>query len=242
MLTIAITTLRRYEFLKENIPVFINHPDVNEVLICNETGEDARALEKEPFYTSPKLRIVTNESRLGIYQNKRKSIGISTSRYVAVLYSDNYFSEEWIDSIVEAIRESEANPLTKGKMIFASAEFRNVNVNTGELTFPCKQFSGLRLDKTSWNTMFQKPRWNFLLNDGNWVVPRNTFECLPKDVMSESLQAADAIFMLQTFIRNGYSIYYVPELSYIHTVHNGSTWLETEKESTRILNTTNWSV
>uniref|UniRef100_A0A6C0KKH4 Glycosyltransferase 2-like domain-containing protein n=1 Tax=viral metagenome TaxID=1070528 RepID=A0A6C0KKH4_9ZZZZ len=234
MLTIAITTMRRFVFLKENIPTFLAHPQVNEVVVCDETGEDAALLEEQPFYTNPKLRVITNDSCLGIYQNKRKSIGISMSKYVAVLDSDNYFSEEWIDEIVEALRNSD------GKTLFASADFKNINLKTNEFTFPCQEFSGLRLDKTNWNLMFERPRWNFLLNDGNWVVPRTVYTSLPKEVSSESLQAADAIFMLKCFIQRGYSIHYLPGLSYVHTVHDGSTWLQTAKESTRILNTTDW--
>ena len=236
MLTIAITTMRRFVFLKENIPTFLAHPQVNEVIVCDETGEDATLLSEQPFYTNPKLRVIVNESRLGIYQNKRKSIGLAMGKYVAVLDSDNYFSEEWVDEIIEALRNSD------GKTMFASADFKNINLKTNEFTFPCEEFSDLRLDKTNWNLMFERPRWNFLLNDGNWVVPRTVYACLPKEVSSESLQAADAIFMLKCFIKRGYSIHYLPGLSYVHTVHDGSTWLQTAKESTRILNTTDWRV
>lgn len=236
MLSIAITTMRRFEFLRESIPVFLAHPAIQEVIICDETGEDTSLLEQEPFYTNPKLRLIQNEKRLGIYQNKRKSLGLATSPYVAVLDSDNHFSEEWIDTVVETLKT------TSGKTILASAEFRNMNIMTGELTYPCEEFSGLRLDMYIWNEMFKKPRWNFLLNDGNWVVPRECFACLPEFTESDSLQAADAIFMLMNFIKAGYAIHYVPGLSYLHVVHEGSTWLQTAKESTRILNTMSWQI
>ena len=236
MLSIAITTMRRFEFLKESIPIFLSHPDVNEVIVCDETGEDIVLIEQQPFYTNPKLRVIHNESRLGIYQNKCKSLGLATSRYVAVLDSDNHFSEEWIDTVIDAIKNSDGNT------ILASADFKNTNINTGELNFPCEEFSNLVLDKSGWNEMFHKPRWNFLLNDGNWVVPRECYKCLPLNVSSESLQAADAIFMLKCFIKGGYKIHYVPGLSYLHVVHDGSTWLQTAKESTHILNTTDWRI
>ena len=236
MLSIAITTMRRYEFLKESLPVYLAHPDVGEVIVCDETGEDTEAIKQTPFYTNSKLSLIRNEQRLGIYQNKRKALSLATYPYVAVLDSDNHFSEEWLDQIVEAIRSQKQT----GKTIFASAEFKNMDVNTGSLTFPCQEFSDLHLDLKSWNQMFQRPRWNFLLNDGNWVVPRESIECLPAEIASESLQAADAIFMLQCFIKGGYAIHYLPGLSYLHIVHDGSTWLKTAKESTRILNSTNW--
>jgi len=237
MLGIAIATMNRFSFLKESLPIYLAHPDVSEVIVCDETGEDADAILSTPsLYINKKLRVIKNKQRLGIYQNKRKALSLSTASHVAVLDSDNHFTEEWIDTIIESLRASD------GKTILASADFRNTNIMTGEVSYPCKEFSGLRLDIHTWNEVFEKPRWNFLLNDGNWVVPRECILCLPENVRSDSLQAADAIFMLQSFIKGGYTIYYVPGLSYLHVVHAGSTWLQTEKESTRILNTMPWRI
>jgi hypothetical protein len=127
-------------------------------------------------------------------------------------------------------------------MMFASAEFQNVNLETSATSCPCKQFSGLMLNKSTWNLMFQKQGWNFLLNDGNWVVPREALAILPTSVKSSDVLAADAIFMLKEWIRAGYTIWYVPDLVYIHTVHPGSTWLQTAEASTRIFNETNWTL
>jgi hypothetical protein len=237
MLGIALTTMNRFSFLKESLPVFLDHPGVSEVVVCDETGEDYDAILSTPsFYTNKKLRVIKNKKRLGIYKNKCKALSLSTAAHVAVLDSDNHFSEEWIDTILETLQT------TGPKTILASAEFRNTNIMTGEVSYPCKEFSDLRLDMHTWNDVFKKPRWNFLLNDGNWVVPRESILCLPENVESESLLAADAIFMLQNFIKGGYAIHYVPGLSYLHVVHDGSTWLETEKESTRILNTMPWRI
>ena len=238
MLNIAIATMKRWEFLQESLPVFLDHPGINQVILCDETGEDAKAISNSPFTQNNKLRVIVNDRRLGIYQNKRKALDIAgkTAPYVAVLDSDNYFSEEWIDTILDVLKGSD------GKTIFASADFKNVDINTGEVTFPCKHFSGRRLDLANWNSIFKESRCASLLNDGNWVLPSTTISCLPVEVPSEKLLAADAIYMLRNFVKGGYSIYYLPELSYIHTVHGGSSWLQTEQESTRILNTTSWSV
>ena len=235
MLTIAVPTMRRFQFLKESLPIYLKHPGVGEVIVCDETGEDIEAITKAPFTQNKKLRLIRNEKRLGIYQNKRKAMSLATCPYVAVLDSDNHFSDEWLDTITDLLKDSD------GKTIYASADFKNTNLNTGELTFPCKQFSGLRLDSASWNLMFQKPRWNFLLNDGNWVVPTAAKTTLP-DIPSNTLEAADAIFMLKCFVKGGYSVYYVPELSYIHTVHDDSSWLKSERDSTKIFNTMDWRI
>jgi glycosyltransferase involved in cell wall biosynthesis len=232
MLSIAIPTMRRWDFLKDILPVFLDHPAIVKVVLCDETGEDAAAASAHP-----KLHVVVNEKRLGIYQNKRKAFQIAaeSAPYVGILDSDNYFSEEWIDHVVDMLKES-----PDAKTLYASADFKNVVISTGEVTYPCKHFSGLRLDAGSWNSVFSKPKCANLLNDGNWVVPSTCVRLLPETVTSDSLHAADAIYMLRCFVKGGYSIYYVPELSYIHTVHDGSSWLNTEKESMKVLNSTNW--
>jgi hypothetical protein len=234
MLTIAIPTMRRFSFLKESLPVYLAHPGVGEVLVCDETGEDCAAIEATPFTQNPKLRLVRNEKRLGIYQNKRKAMTLATCPFVACLDSDNHFDEEWLDTITNLLKKSD------GKTIYASADFKCANIDTGGMTYPCEEFSGLKLDAASWNTIFKIPRWNFLLNDGNWVVPYKACLALPEATTSESLEAADAIYMLREFVSKGFVVYYVPDLAYLHTVHSDSSWLKSEAESTRILNETDW--
>jgi len=233
MLTVAIPTMRRYAFLKDSLPVYLAHPGVGEVLVCDETGEDCAAIEATPLTQNPKLRLVRNEKRLGIYQNKRKAMTLATCPFVACLDSDNFFDDEWLDTITDLLKTAD------GKTIYASADFKSANMDTGALTFPCKAFSGLKLDAASWNTIFKMPRWNFLLNDGNWVVPYKACLALP-DIPSDALEAADAIYMLQQFVSKGFVVYYVPDLVYLHTVHGDSSWLKTDRESTRILNGTDW--
>ena len=235
MISVAIPTMGRWDFLKESLPVFLAHKSVLEVIVCDETGEDVDALLASPLAASPKLRLVKNKTRLGIYQNKRKVAGLCTGTYVALLDSDNYFSDTWLDQVADAIQ---ARPTS----IIASADFKNVDARTGAVTNPCAAFSGLELDAASWNAMFQKRGWNFLLNDGNWVVPRAALAFLPASVKSESLLAADAIYMLRAFVKGGFKVWYVPELSYIHTVHAGSSWLATERDSERIFGNTDWCI
>ena len=155
MLSVAIATMNRWSFLKDTLPVFLSHPIVAEVIVCDETGDDIQAIQGS--LQDPKLRLVKNEKRLGIYENKRKAFSLATSPYVAILDSDNYFSEEWLDTIGEML---------KGDTIYASADFKNADT-VGNVTYPCKDFSGLRLNAGNWNSMFNKPRWNFLVNDGN---------------------------------------------------------------------------
>ena len=235
-LTIAIPTMRRWSFLKDSIPAYLARPEVAEIVVCDETGEDYDLLENAfgNLIAGKKLRLYKNEQRLGIYENKMKCLSLATSPWVAVLDSDNIFDNDWFDTL-------HSLDFSNTKMIFASAEFKSVNIKNGVVRRDCEAFSGLVLDSKNWNHTLTRPKWNFLLNDGNWIVPRSVFECLPP-VKSDTLEAADAIFMARCFVKAGYSIYYVPGLEYTHLVHPGSSWLQTSQKSEYIFTTTNWRI
>ncbi len=236
-LCIAIPTMNRWNFLKQNLPLFLSRPEVLEVVICDETGDDVKEIEASSLHNHPKLRCYTNPTRLGIYHNKRKALSLAKAPWVAVVDSDNSFPESWFEVLADSI------DLKNEKKMYGSASFRSVNLVTGDIQQHCAHFEDVTLNKHNWNKIIAIPKWNFLLNDGNWVVHRNAIQHLPEDVPKTYEPAAtycDAIYSLRCFIQAGYSIWYVPELFYIHTVHPGSSWLTREKPSTIAFNTTNW--
>jgi len=233
-LTVAIPTMKRWSFLKESIPIYLNRPEVGEVIICDETGEDVNAISLSSFRSHPKLRLFINDSIQGIYRNKVKCMNLARYRWIALLDSDNYFMDDWFERLNSVIEKE--NP----KKIYASASFLTSNLHTGITETPAASFINTRIRKANWNSILEQKGWNILLNDGNWVISKEASDVLTGGKHSLSLYAADAIYMLREFIKNGYEIWYVPGLDYIHTVHSESSWLLTEKQSTRILTTTPW--
>jgi len=247
-LTIAIPTMKRWIFLKDTLPIYLARPEVREIIVCDETGEDVKAITASSFGKNPKLRLITNEKRLGIYQNKRKCLKLASvsafeeaeaeakaEGWVALLDSDNIFNDDWFETIAEL---DYSDPLK----LYATADFKELNIQTGQLRYPAERFSGRTVTKSSWNSLLMEPSANFIINDGNWILHSTVIKHLPEDIQSSDLQASDAIFMLRRLILNGYSITYVRDLEYIHIVHPGSSWLQSEKESTKIMNGTNWFV
>jgi glycosyltransferase involved in cell wall biosynthesis len=223
--------MRRWSFLKTMLPVFLSSPEVSEVILCDETGEDAEAA-RAAFGSNPKLKIHVNDHRLGIYQNKKKVLQMAKG-WTALLDSDNIFPEEWFEFVKEL-------DFSDKKRMYGSADFKSLETDTGKVTTPCKEFSGLVLSKDNWNTFLHRDKCFFLLNEGNFILHADAAKFLPP-TRSEDLQAADAIFMLWNFVKNGYTLEYTgPE--YIHLIHSDSSWLQTEKESTKVLMETRWYV
>lgn len=230
MLTIAIPTMKRWSFLKSMLPAFLARPEVAEVILCDETGEDAEAA-RAAFGSNPKLKIHVNEHRLGIYQNKKKVLGLAKG-WTALLDSDNIFPDEWFEYIAEL-------DFSDKRKIYGSADFKSLDTLTAKVTTPCKEFSGIVLDKSSWNSFLHKDKCFFLLNDGNWILHSDASSAL-LDINSSVVHAADAAFMLFLFINKGYTIEYPKGLEYIHTVHPGSSWNEMQDASMKVLLETDW--
>jgi hypothetical protein len=154
------------------------------------------------------------------------------------LDSDNIFPEEFFETIQDLWSRQSANP----SMLYASGDVVRVFMKTGESEDRTAHFAGKVITKETWNTILQTPAWNFLLNDGNWIGHRSLLEAWPSNIRDEQVRATDAIFVLKNLIQKGWSYFIVPDLRYIHTVHDGSEWLRTEAESSYLLGSTNWRV
>lgn len=237
-LTIAIPTMDRWTFLRESLPLYLERPEVGEIVICDENGNDVEEIRKSTFGSNPKLQLFTNEKQLGIYHNKRKALSLAFFPWVAVLDSDNQFPDDWFEGIAEAVKKTNF-----GRVVIGSPCFRSVNLMNGNSWKPCEHFAGKSFTKSSWNSLFTQLRWNHLLNDGNWVVPKGSHQYLPEVVPEEYKAAAefcDALYSLRCFVASGFTVVYPKDLMYNHLVHSESSWLTRDASSTRAINTTNW--
>lgn len=237
--TVAIPTMRRWSsFLAKSLPQYLEYDLVTHVVICDETGEDARAIEESSWANHPKLTVHVNKKRLGAYLNKRQCIEKSLPGWVAVLDSDNIFPEEFFEKAFDALQKESFNP----KLVLASADNVRLFIKTGKEEKRTSHFSGLRITKANWNSVLQMPDWNFLLNDGNYIVHTSQLSSLNPNYKLEEVYASDAILAAKQFVQAGCTYFLVPGLWYIHTVHDDSEWLKTDRQSTRVLNTTDWRI
>jgi glycosyltransferase involved in cell wall biosynthesis len=239
-LTVAIATMRRWNsFLSQTLPIYLNSPLVDYVVISDDGGEDVDAIRNTEHALNPKLRLYKNKERLGAYYNKRSAFERAPTDWVALLDSDNYFQESYFDSLNNVWLKN-GGPDTK--TIYAAGQMTRFFVNGGMSENKIAGFSGLKIDKTNWNTVLEIQGWNFLLNDGNFVVHKALLNILPDDVDDKTIMAADAIYVARKAVASGFTYWVVPELSYIHTVHADSFWLQTSAESSKILMGKDWRI
>lgn len=237
-LTVAIPTMRRWKgFLEKSLSTFLNNDYVTYVVVCDETGDDVEAIRASRWGSHPKLRLYTNEQRLGMYANKRRCVELSPTDWVAVLDSDNIFPDVFFEALFELWKDEGAS----SKTVYAASEIVRVFLKTGESEQRTNHFSGMRINRGNWNQVLKMKAWNFLLNDGNWVGHKSVLEAWPP-LPENKVKATDSIRILKGFVEKGWTYAIVPGMRYIHTVHDDSEWIKTEAESSYLLATTEWRI
>jgi GT2 family glycosyltransferase len=238
MLSVAIPTMNRWTtFLKKQFPIYVDHPKIASIVVCDETGHDLESICQDGYDTNPKVRLFQNETRLGIYGNKRQCLLSSSTEFVALLDSDNFFDPEFF---TEALRCIERDGDASKKTVYCAG--KNIrHLESGETEERIRHFNGMKITRDNWNTILKTPGWNFLLNNGNCIWPRDVVRHFP-ELSDSEIAAADSILAAKLAVEAGYTLSIEPTLQYKHMVHSDSGWIQTEYESSRILSSRNWKI
>jgi len=218
-LTVSIPTIGRFHFLKETVPRLLELDAVTHVLIVDETGEDAAAIWAESWGDHRKLGVIINETRVGIFENKRRCLAAAPTDWVLILDSDN----EWTAESFAAL-EAATGGCLDSRYIYAAGGMRRCTHGEKD-TRPLELFGSIDVGRDNWNTVLGTPGAYELLNDGNFVIHRSALEIIPKGIPHERFRAADVLACLHMLVGAGFTLRVLGSVSYIHNVHDGSSWL-----------------
>ena len=217
-ISVCIPTMRRFSFLKESIPLYLENPHVTELIISDETGEDY--LEITSAFSHPKLRVYQNESRLGMLKNKLRAASYATSEYIAILDSDNFADVGYFEAF---------------KTFIASKD-----VPFQSLFLPCmakpnfnyRQWIGFPITKNNVKQLY--PGIDTCLNTMNLIVARDFFSTidilLDKPLCDEIGCYDSQYFSLYVMFDLNGSLFIVDNMEYEHRVHEESGWLTTHMD------------
>lgn len=229
-LTVAIPTMDRWDtFLKDQLRVYLEHPRVECVIISDENGNDLEKISESEFAMDPKLRLYQNDSVMGVYGNKRQCLLRASTNWVAVLDSDNQFQPEFFNAFFSAAERD-----CDKKTIYCAGQNVRYLMDRGMTEDRTCHFSGMRISRENWNRVIEMPSWNFLLNDGNAIWPREVVKHFP-DMPEERIAGTDSVFFMRQAVQAGYTLCVEPAMRYIHTVHDGSHWLQNEQHNSQML-------
>jgi hypothetical protein len=237
-LTVAIPTMERWSFLKDQVPKYLNDPNVSYLVISDENGKDINVMSELELDSNSKLRLYENDSVLGVYGNKRQCFLKAPSPWVAVLDSDNKFEPSFFS---EFLKCKDRDGALAEKTIYCAGENIRLDLNTGLTEDKTSQFSGMKISRENWNSVLEMRGWNFLLNDGNCIWPRDVVKHFP-DIPEDQIVGTDSIFFMRQAIQAGYTLSVEPTMRYVHTVHDGSHWLQNSQVSSRLMGMRDWRV
>jgi hypothetical protein len=215
-LSLCIPTYYRWMFLQKNLPKYLENPYIHEIVICDETGDDIREIEKV-FGDHPKLKLFTNDTRLGPFLNKRKAVTHATNEWICVMDSDNFaplsYFEAW-----DAFVQKEG---IETKVIYAPSRTIPQDNHPG---FDYRHFMGQTIDASTCKEMYAKEKGDCLFNTGNYIVHKSLYT----DSTEEELHIAqnvveDVLYQNYLFFtKAGAKLVCVPDMEYNHIVHPGS--------------------
>ena len=217
MISLCIPTMDRYDnFLSKTLHSYVNNPYIHEIIICDENGEDVKKIKN--VWQSEKLKLHTNEKRLGPFLNKLKCCCLAQNEWIALIDSDNFADTNYFQACKEFIQQQS---FTKKNIILAPVA-----------AMPNFDFSNLLNVPISKETMKTNNNIsNMLLNTGNFVINKdliNHIDIRQESEIIEHSSACDVLLFTTLLLEQlDMQMYIVPNMKYNHTTHSGSIYLTT---------------
>ena len=228
----------RYDqFLSKYIPKYLDNQFIDEIVICDENGNDVEKIMKT--FNNDKLKLHINKKRLGPFLNKLCTCQKAKNQWIALIDSDNFVDIEYFETIQKYLNK--LSPSIKGdfsmKNSILSPSFAKPNFDFKYLegkVFKKGEFDNLKqFEKMAKRSKKIRTIHN-LMNTGNYVINKFLIDHL--DLTNESSKQQENIYFspydviyLNTllFEQLDMNFHVVPGLSYIHTIHDDSIYLKT---------------
>lgn len=236
-MTVAIPTYRRYSgFLEHYLPKYLSMPEIDVIIIGDETGEDIERIKKQPWGASDKFVFIQNPERLGAYHNKINVLKHVTTDWVALIDSDNEILPEYFNGLYSYWNINGTNNTT----VYIPSAIISYDNRNGSRHFPINHLAGTVVDKSSWNSFLTVSGCEYGLNVGNCVFHKDAYksfsETEEKDIFVECK------LMNKMLVENDYRLVFVPSMGYLHVVHNGSLYLNNANQMNHFNSTYKWTI
>lgn len=213
MITLALTTYNRFDFVLEALKEVQDQPYIGEIVISDDAstdGSDVRLrrhfLAADSPFRNDKVRIFRNEKNLDCYANKAKAVERSTGPWVILFDSDNILPMAYLNILLHGIKTWDRN--TAYLPVFASPHF------------DYRAFQGLVVTRENVAKHLDKKNFTTALNTANYFFHRDEYLRVHDGTVNP--HTADSIYMNYRWLEAGNSLVFVPGLTYFHRVHPGS--------------------
>jgi hypothetical protein len=224
MFSLCIPTINRFDkFLSKYLPQYLENELIDEIIISDENGEDAKKIKEH--FNSPKIKLNINNNKLGPFLNKITCCKLAKNEWIALIDSDNFANLEYFITCHNYIKNNELSKNTILAPDFAKPNFDYRHIGG-------KVISKNNLNEiTNYELSMNKKMIEVLMNTGNYVLNKYIIDNLNLQSESNNIQyssACDVIyFNTLVFEQLNCNIHVVPNMQYDHVVHDGSVYLQT---------------
>jgi hypothetical protein len=235
MFSLCIPTINRYDnFLSKYLPLYINNTLIDEIVISDENGNDAKKIIEH--FNHPKIKLNVNKEVLGPFLNKITCCQLAKNEWIALIDSDNFADDKYFTICNSYISE---NNFQK-KAIVLAPEFAKPNFDYRHLTGRILSKSTLK-SINDYEALINKVNASeVLMNTGNYVINKFLIDNLNLEMEKQHIQfssACDVIyFNTLLFEQLDAEIHVVANLQYDHVVHDGSVYLQTRGNTGNFIN------
>jgi len=216
-ITFAVTNYNRYEMLFRSFSKILDDDRVGEICIVDDNSHPevwSKLSDRVDSTNHPKIKMYRNHENLGVYRNKHRAVSLSSFEWVLVADSDNIYGVDYLDRVFEKIWDKDVifNPVY-ALPVFKFDEFSGIMLTKENVA----SYSNLRWFETGLNLM------NYFCNRDSYLEVW--------DASHEPI-GSDSIYQNYNWLRSGKKIYFMPNLTYEHTVHSGSHYVQNAAVST----------
>jgi glycosyltransferase involved in cell wall biosynthesis len=220
-ISLCITTYKRFDkFLSTNLPRYLVNPYIDEIIICDENGEDSQKILAQ-FPNELKMKVYTNETVLGAFANKNRVVSLASNDWVCLMDSDNYAPASYFDAWVSYIN---LNGISSKKVYLPMYTIPQPN----HRGFNYTEFQHLQLDSTSIG-QHNVDALSCMLNTGNYIFHKKNYtesnRYLVEYHQSGVKGGQDVIFKAILLFLNHSTFVLVPNMVYDHIVHDDSLFI-----------------
>lgn len=219
------------KYLSKSLPQYLNNEFIDEIIICDENGNDATKINNS-FPNHPKLNVIINETRLGPFYNKIKCCKLAKNVWIALIDSDNFADVDYFQKINAYINNNVLGNNTILSPDYASEIFQWKHLS---------KFPNNVINKDTFNKMKELDEINsknktnvgvisHLMNIGNYVLNKSIIVNLDTDTNksfnSNSYSFDVVLFNYLCFSQLNMNFILVKDTQYQHLASQDSIYLQ----------------
>lgn len=232
--SLCIPTHNRFDtFLKINLDKYLTNKYITEIIIYDDATSDYDKLITEYGLSHQKIKVFKQDKNVGPFKNKVDCCSLASNDWICLIDSDNFADINYFESLLQ----------------YWNMHGQNEHIiYTPTKALPVFNFTDEKLPsyitKDVWNLEYKNNNIHntWPVNLGNCVFHKNLVQYLKLEKYHKIFPYVDALYINWIALNHGYSIKFVNNMQYAHTIHQGSTYLNTSSQQQHFCNTFDWFI